>query len=99
MATYVDEDELKSWSLNNLNGTSEDKVVGSIEGLLSQQRGRLVSIQKIAKWLREELSINAKHLDIRDIMFGIGAKCVESTVRNKYIFDITECVLEGVKEK
>ena len=99
MATYVDEDELKSWSLNNTNGTEEDEVVVSISELLSQQRGRLVSIQKIAKWLREELGIKAKHLDLRDIMISSGAKCVESTVRNRYIFDITDCVLEGVNEK
>lgn len=97
MATFVDEEDLKSWSLSNLNGTPQEEVVVSISGLLSQQRGRLVSIQKIAKWLRSELGINAKHLDIRDIMISSGAKCVESTARNRYIFDITDCVLEGVK--
>ena len=99
MATYVDEEDIKSWSLNNNNGTPHDDVVVSISCLLSRQRGPLLSIQKIAKWLRVELAIRAKHRDIRDIMFELGATCVESTARNKYIFDITECVLEGVKEK
>lgn len=87
-------EEVTTWTLRHENGTSKVKVKQSIRHLLRRQKGKLVTIQKVAKHVKKELRIVARHCDLHEVMLEMKAKTVEGTARNRYIYDITDCVLK-----
>ena len=87
--------EVQSWSLKTPNGIEKDAVLDCIAEILRQQRGTVVTIQKIAKYLMSKMDIRAKHSDIAKLMLDSGAVSVGSSQRSTYIFDITDCVLRN----
>lgn len=92
-------EELKTWSFNYPNGTDVSKVKSCVRRLIRRQRGKEISISKVSNWVRAELKIQAKHNDLYDIMIELGAKVVNGTARNRYIFDITACLDDGCKKR
>ena len=58
-----------------------------------------MTIQKVAKHVRKELKIVARHSDLHTVMLEMKARTVEGTARNRYIYDITECVLKEFGKK
>ncbi len=86
-------EEVKNWTMLNQGNVSPLRVEQSIKTLLKRQRGRLITIQKVAKHVRKELKIVARHSDLDAIMLDMKAMTVEGTARNRYIYDITKCVL------
>jgi len=88
----MEQAQLRSWSLRKPNGTSLDVVERCIHGLLMRQHGQEVTLSQVKHHVRNQLSLSVRHTDLRDIMLLLGARLVNSTSQNKYIFDITDCM-------
>lgn len=91
--------EMQTWSLKKPNGTTRESIIDCIVELLKRQKGTQVTIQKIAKHIKSNMDLKAKHADIARIMIEHGAISVDSSQRSTHIFDITDCVLRKRRTK
>ena len=85
-------EHLKTWSFRYPNGTKKATIEESIMRLLRRQHGTQVTISKVSNFLKSDLHIKPKHQDLYYLMIEMGAKLVNGAARNRYIFDITECI-------
>lgn len=84
--------ESEYWRLNNTQGVPVEKVTAAIKSRLRKQRGNVVSINKIQIAVENRCKVVAWKPDLYKLMLTLGAKVVASSNRNRWIFDVTDCL-------